>query len=137
MDIYDGDWIEAEGTRQGWPAEYLRKNRETTDAQRQGFSRAVKAGARLSYGTDSGVYPHGSNARQFAYMVRFGMTPMQAIQSATIVAAAALGKGDDVGSLSPGHFADMIAVGGDPLADITVLEHVEAVIKGGRPVPPR
>jgi imidazolonepropionase-like amidohydrolase len=137
MDIYDGDWIEAEGTRQGWPAEYLRKNRETTDAQRQGFAKAVKAGARLSYGTDSGVYPHGRNARQFTYMVRFGMTPMQAIQSATTVAAAALGKGGDVGSLSPGHFADMIAVRGDPLADVTALENVVAVIKGGKPVPPR
>ena len=137
MDIYDGDWIEAEGTRQAWPAEYLRKNRETTDAQRQGFAKAVKAGARLSYGTDSGVYPHGRNARQFAYMVRFGMTPMQAIQSATTVAAAALGKGGDVGSLAPGHFADMIAVRGDPLTDVSVLENVVAVIKGGKPVPPR
>ncbi len=131
MDIYDGDWIEVEGTRAGWPAEYLRKNRETTDEQRAGFAKAVKAGVKLSFGTDAGVYPHGLNARQFAYMVRYGMTPLQAIQSATVVAAALLGRSGDVGSLAPGHFADMVAVEGDPLADVRVLERVKGVIKGG------
>ena len=132
MDIYDGDWIEVEGTKAGWPAEYLRKNRETTDAQRQGFAKAVKAGAKLSYGTDAGVYPHGLNGRQFAYMVRHGMTPLQAIRSATVVAADLLGRSGDVGALTPGHFGDLIAVEGDPLADVRVLERVKAVIKGGR-----
>ncbi|WEK45010.1 MAG: amidohydrolase family protein [Candidatus Sphingomonas colombiensis] len=131
MDIFDGDWIDAEGTKNGWPAEYLRKNRETTEAQRQGFAKAVKLGVKLSFGTDAGVYPHGLNARQFAYMVRYGMTPMQAIQSATIVSAALLGKSADVGALSPGHYADMVAVAGDPLADVRALEKVAHVMKGG------
>ncbi|MCW6536864.1 metal-dependent hydrolase family protein [Sphingomonas lycopersici] len=134
MDIFDGDWIDAEGTKAGWPAEYLRKNRETTEAQRQGFAKAVKLGVKLSFGTDAGVYPHGLNARQFAYMVRYGMTPMQAIQSATVVSAALLGKSADVGALSPGHYADMIAVEGDPLTDIRALEHVVGVVKGGKEI---
>ena len=85
----------------------------------------------MTFGTDAGVYPHGDNAKQFKYMVRFGMTPMQAIQAATVNAAALLGWSRDVGALSPGHYADMVAVDGDPLRDITVLEHVTAVIKGG------
>ena len=80
MDIYNGDYIDDIGTKEGWPEEYLRKNRETTDVQRVGFMKAVKRGVKLAYGTDSGVYPHGQNAKQFAYMVRYGMTPMQAIQ---------------------------------------------------------
>lgn len=134
MDIYDGDWIDEAGRRDGWPAEYLRKNIETTEAQRQGFRKAVRAGVKLSYGTDAGVYPHGWNGRQFAYMVRYGMTPLQAIQSATTVAAALLRKGDEVGALSPGHYGDMIAVRGDPLADVSVLTRVEGVIQGGRVV---
>jgi imidazolonepropionase-like amidohydrolase len=131
MDIYDGDWIEEVGAREGWPADYLRKNRETTEAQREAFRKAVKAGVKLTFGTDAGVYAHGLNARQFKYMVRWGMTPMQAIQAATVNAAALLGWSKDVGALSPGHFADMVAVDGDPLKDISVLEHVSAVIKGG------
>jgi imidazolonepropionase-like amidohydrolase len=131
MDIYNGDYIEDIGTKEGWPAEYLRKNRETTDAQRVGFSKAVKAGVRLAFGTDSGVYPHGLNARQFRYMVKYGMTPMQALQSATINAATLMGKDSDVGSIAPARFADLIAVDGDVLADISVLENVRAVMKGG------
>ena len=83
-DIYNGDFIDDRGPRQGWSAEILRKNAETTAAQRDGFRKAVAAGVNIAFGTDSGVYPHGDNARQFAYMVRYGMTPMQAIQSATI-----------------------------------------------------
>lgn len=132
MDIYNGDWIEEVGTREKWPAEYLRKNRETTDAQREGFAKAVKLGVRLAYGTDSGVYPHGLNARQFAYMVRYGMSPMQAIRSATINAAELLDRRADLGSIEPGRFADMIAVSGDPLANIRVLENVTHVVKGGQ-----
>jgi imidazolonepropionase-like amidohydrolase len=131
MDIYDGDYIEEVGTKEGWPAGYLRKNRETTDAQRAAFRAAVKAGVKLSFGTDAGVYPHGLNARQFKYMVRYGMTPMQAIQSATTVSAALLGWSTDVGAIAPGHFADMVAVRADPLADISALEHVDHVMKGG------
>jgi imidazolonepropionase-like amidohydrolase len=134
MDIFDGDWIDEAGRRDGWPAEYLRKNLETTELQREGFRKAVKAGVKLSFGTDAGVYPHGLNGRQFAYMVRYGMTPMQAIQSATTVAADLLRESRNVGALSPGHYGDMIAVKGDPLADIGVLTRVEGVIKGGRVV---
>lgn len=131
MDVYNGDYIDEIGKRDGWPAEILRKNIETTDAQREGFRKAVKAGVKIAFGTDAGVYPHGLNARQFNYMVRFGMTPMQAIQAATTSAAALMGKSADVGALSPGHYGDLIAVSGDPLADISVLEHVDHVMKGG------
>lgn len=131
MDIYNGDYIDDVGTKEGWPEEYLRKNRETTDVQRAGFAKAVKMDVKLAYGTDSGVYPHGDNAKQFAYMVRYGMSPMQAIQSATIRAAELLGKADEVGSVAPGRFADLVAVEGDPLADIRVLETVAHVMMGG------
>ena len=135
MDIYNGDYIEEIGTRDGWPADTLRKNRETTDEQREGFRRAVKAGAKIVFATDAGVLPHGTNARQFAYMVRYGMTPMQAIQAATIEPARLMRWEGEVGAIAPGRFADMIAVEGDPLADIRVLENVKGVIKGGTPVP--
>lgn len=131
MDIYNGDWIDEVGTKQGWPAEYLRKNRETTDVQRQGFAAAVKAGAKLTFGTDAAVYPYGLGGRQFAYMVRYGMSPMQAIQAATTEAARALRKEGQVGSLRVGAWGDLVAVRADPLNDIRALEHVEAVIKGG------
>jgi imidazolonepropionase-like amidohydrolase len=131
MDVYNGDWIEEVGTKQGWPAEYLRKNRETTDIQRQGFAAAVKAGAKMTFGTDAAVYPYGLGGRQFAYMVRYGMTPMQAIRSATTEAARALGKEGEVGTLGAGAWGDLIAVRADPLTDIRALEHVEAVVKGG------
>jgi len=134
MDIYDGDYIDSVGSAEHWPEDYLRKNRDTTEAQREGFRRAVRAGVKLTFGTDAGVYPHGRNALQFAYMVRYGMTPLQAIQSATTVAAESLGWSRDVGALSPGHYADMVAVEGDALADVRVLEHVAAVMKGGVPV---
>jgi len=132
MDIYNGDWINDVGTKEGWPAEYLRKNVETTDIQRRGFAAAVKAGAKMTFGTDAGVYAYGLGARQFAYMVRYGMTPLQAIQSATSEAARALGKEGQVGTLAPGACGDLVAVRGDPLADIRTLEHVEGVIKEGR-----
>jgi len=102
MDIYNGDWINDVGVKQHWPAEYLRKNIETTDIQRRGFAAAVKAGAKMTFGTDAGVYLYGLGARQFAYMVRYGMTPMQAIQSATSEAAKALRLEGQVGSVAPG-----------------------------------
>jgi imidazolonepropionase-like amidohydrolase len=132
MDIYNGDWIEEVGTKQGWPAEYLRKNRETTDVQRRGFVAAVKAGAKMTFGTDAAVYPYGLGGRQFAYMVRYGMTPMQAIQSATTEAARALRMDGQVGTLAPGAYGDLIAAKQDPLSDVRALEHVDAVIKEGR-----
>lgn len=131
MDIYDGDYIEEVGTKEGWPAEYLRKNRETTNVQREGFAKAVRMGVKIGFGTDSGVFPHGLNARQFAYMVRHGMTPLQAIRSATLEAAELVMRDKDIGSLTPGHFGDLIAVKGNPLRDIRTLESVEGVIKGG------
>lgn len=130
MDIYNGDYIDDVGTKEGWPAEYLRKNRETTDAQRAAFRRAVALGLNIGYATDAGVYPHGFNARQFRYMVRYGMTPMQAIQSATGRAAIEMGR-EDVGAIVPGRFADMVAVKADPLADIAALKQVDHVMKGG------
>jgi imidazolonepropionase-like amidohydrolase len=131
MDIYNGDYIEEVGTREKWPADYLRKNRETTDKQREGFAKAVKLGVKLGYGTDSGVYPHGLNGRQFAYMVKYGMTPMQAIQSATIEPARLMNKTADIGVIAPGRFADFVAVEGDPTKDVRVLETIAGVIKGG------
>jgi imidazolonepropionase-like amidohydrolase len=130
-DIYNGDYIDTVGRAQGWSEEIMRKNMETTEAQREGFRKAVAAGVNIAYGTDSGVYPHGDNARQFAYMVRHGMTPMQAIQSATIQPARLLGRERELGSIAPGKFADLIAVAGDPIADIEVLRHVQSVIKNG------
>jgi imidazolonepropionase-like amidohydrolase len=132
MDIYNGDYIDGIGTKEGWPEEYLRKNRETTDVQRVGFTKAVERGVKLAYGTDSGVYPHGQNAKQFAYMVRYGMTPMQAIQSATIRAAELLGKEKMLGAIAAGRFADLVAVKANPLTNITALEHIALVMKDGK-----
>ena len=132
MDIYNGDYIDDIGTKEGWPEEYLRKNRETTDVQRVGFINALKRGVKLAYGTDSGVYPHGQNAKQFAYMVRYGMTPMQAIQSATIRAAELLGKEKMLGAIAAGRFADLVAVKENPLTNITALENIALVMKDGK-----
>jgi len=130
-DIYNGDYIATAGREQHWPEEFLRKNDETTEAQRAGFRKAVAAGVKIAYGTDSGVYPHGLNARQLPYMVRYGMTPMQAVQSATISAARLMRWEDRVGSIAPGKYADLIAVDGDALADLKKLEQVGFVMKGG------
>ena len=131
MDVYNGDWIDTVGREEKWPEEFLRKNVETTEAQRQGFTRAHAAGVDIVYGTDAAVYPHGLNARQFPIMVQRGMTPMEAIQAATSVAARHMGWADRIGSLQPGRFGDLIAVTGDPLADVTRLQDVAVVIKGG------
>ena len=130
-DIYNGDYIEEVATHDGWPEETLRKNRETTDTQREVFRLATKKGVKIAYGTDAGVYPNGLNARQFRNMVKYGLTPMQAIQSATLWAADLIGWPKQVGAISTGHWADMVAVSSDPLADITVLENVSHVMKGG------
>jgi imidazolonepropionase-like amidohydrolase len=131
MDIYNGDYIDTEGRKQGWPAEFLRKSLETTELQRQGFTRAHAAGVPLVFSTDAGVYPHGLNARQFPVMVERGMTPLEAIKSATSIAAEYMGWADRVGQISPGRFGDLIALKGDPLQDIGRLQDVSAVIKGG------
>ena len=130
MDIYNDDYILATGTKNGTEQESLDKERMIGLKQRQTFQRAVKAGVMMSFGTDAGVYPHGDNAKQFAKMVEWGMTPLQAIRAATSSAAQALGR-DDVGVIAPGRWGDMVAVRGDPLADVSVLEHPVAVVKGG------
>jgi len=131
MDVYNGTYIDTEGRRQQWPEEFLRKNIETTEVQRQGFTKAQAAGAPIVYGTDAAVYPHGLNGRQFTIMVERGMTPMQAIQSATSVAARYMGWSDRVGALAPGRYGDLIAVRCKPLEDIACLQQVDVVVKGG------
>jgi imidazolonepropionase-like amidohydrolase len=131
MDIYNDDYILAEFAKMGYPAKIIEKERMVGRLQRENFQRAAKAGAKMAYGTDAGVYPHGWNAKQFAHMVRWGLTPMAAIQSATSSAADLLGWKEKVGRVAPGLYADIIAVDADPLADITVLERVQFVMKGG------
>ncbi|MEC9415253.1 MAG: amidohydrolase family protein [Pseudomonadota bacterium] len=131
MDVYNGDYINAVGKEQGWPEEFLRKNIETVDAQRTVFSEALRIGVPIIYGTDAAVYPHGDNGKQFQIMVQHGMTPMQAIKSATSVSASYIGWTDKVGTVRPGLYGDLIAVRKSPLNDIRVLENVDVVIKGG------
>ena len=131
MDIFAGDWMMVAGKKRGWPEEFLRKTDETTLVQRKSFRRAHAAGVPLVFGTDAGIYPHGMNSQQFASMVEWGMTEMEAIKAATSVAAHYMGWDDRVGSIKPGYFADIVAVEGDPMTDITVLEHVDTVVKGG------
>ena len=130
-DIYNGDYIDSIGRRDGWTAEVLRKNTETTEAQRDGFRKAVAAGVRIAYGTDTGVYPFPMEAWQLAYMVKYGMTPMQAIQAATISAAQLLRWDDRVGSITAGKYADLVAVEGDAMADLKSFRNVGFVMKGG------
>lgn len=133
-DVWMGDWSIEQGEHEGWSPDMMRKLRETTDAQREGFAKAVEAGVRIAFGTDSGTYPHGMNANQFASMVTYGMTPMDAIRSATIDAAELLGWRDRVGALEPGLFADLVAVEGDVMNDVDLLTNVAFVMKGGRAV---
>jgi imidazolonepropionase-like amidohydrolase len=132
MDIYNDDYILATGTSNGTEQESLDKERMIGLKQRQTFQRAVKAGVKMIFGTDAGVYPHGDNGKQFAKMVQWGMTPLQAIQAATIRAGEALDREGDVGQIAPGLYGDMVAVRGDPLQDVRLLEHVDDVIKGGQ-----
>jgi imidazolonepropionase-like amidohydrolase len=137
MDIYNDDYIMAEGEKNGTFKESLEKERIIGLKQRQTFQAAVKAGVKMIFGTDAGVYPNGDNAKQFATMVKWGMTPMQAIQAATATAAEALGRTADVGAIAVGRYGDLIAVGGDPLEDVTVLQSVAFVMKGGEVVKSR
>jgi imidazolonepropionase-like amidohydrolase len=128
MDIYDEECIQA---AKDMPADFLQHDQELGAIQRRNFTKAVRAGVKMTFGTDAGVCPHGINARQFAFMVKYGMTPMQAIQAATVNAADLIGHSELFGSITAGKSADIVAVAGDPLGDIHVLEHVAFVMKEG------
>jgi imidazolonepropionase-like amidohydrolase len=134
MDIYDDDYILAEGEKNGVFKESLDKERVIGLKQRQTFQAAVKAGVKMVFGTDAGVYPNGFNARQFVTMVKWGMTPLQSIQAATANAAEALGRTSDVGAIAVGRYGDLIAVAGNPLEDVAKLQSVAFVMKGGEVV---
>ena len=131
MDIYNDDYILAEGAKNGVFAESLEKERMIGRRQRETFKAANAAGVRMTFGTDGGVYPNGDNAKQFATMVAWGMTPIQAIRAATATAAEALGRSSDVGAIAVGRYGDLIGVSGDPLTDVTKFQNVEFVMKGG------
>ncbi len=131
MDIFNTDYTQAEGAKNGVLEDNLRKDREIAQTQRDGFRQAVRAGVKMVFGSDAGVMPHGTAGGQFRYMVDYGMTPIQAIQAATTNAAQALGRTADVGAIAVGRYADIIAVTGDPLANVRLLEKVDTVIKGG------
>src|SRR3712207_2535657 len=130
MDIFNTDYTQAEGKKNGVLEDNLRKDREVAQIQRDNFRKAHRAGVRMVFGSDAGVMPHGTAAGQFKYMVEYGMTPMEAIQAATRNAAMALGRERDVGAIAVGRYGDIIAVDGDPLADVRALEDVDVVIKG-------
>ena len=132
MDIYDEECIQEEGRKGILPPDFLEHDREMGEKHRQNFRKAVQAGVKMAFGTDLGVCPYGTSPNQFAFMVKYGMTPMQAIQAATSSAADLLGHSDVIGSIKPGKYADMVAVSGDPLKDIRVLENVEFVMKEGK-----
>ena len=134
MDIYNDDYILAEGEKNGVFKESLDKERVIGLKQRQTFQAAVKAGVKMVYGTDAGVYPNGDNARQFVTMVSWGMTPLQAIQAATLNAADALGRAADVGVIAVGRYGDLVGVVGDPLVNVSLLQHLGFVMKGGEVV---
>jgi imidazolonepropionase-like amidohydrolase len=134
MDIYNDDYILGKAVEFGLPKENVEKEKMVGRLQRENFQKAVKGGAKMAFGTDAGVYPHGDNAKQFFYMVKFGLTPAQAIRAATSSAADLIGRSKDVGTLEPGKFADVIAVTGDPLQDVRALENVGFVMKGGEVV---
>ncbi len=131
MDIYDDDYILAEGAKNGMFKESLDKERMIGRKQREAFRAAQKAGVKMIFGTDGGVYPNGDNAKQFSTMVAWGMSPMQAVQAATVTAAEALGRSQDVGAIAVGRYGDLIAVAGDPLVDVGLLQSVSFVMKGG------
>ena len=133
MDIYDDDYILAEGEKNEYCSRNPWRRSESNSGlrQRETFRAAFRAGVKMVFGTDGGVYPNGDNARQFATMVTWGMTPMQAIQSATVTAAVALGQQKDVGAIEVGRYADLIAVAGDPTVDVSILQSVPFVMKGG------
>ncbi len=131
MDIFNTDYTQAEGAKNGVLEDNLRKDREVAQIQRDNFRKSLRAGVKMVFGSDAGVMPHGTVGRQFATMVEYGMTPIQAIRAATMSAAQALGRESDVGAIAVGRYADIIAVTGDPTANVRLLEKVDAVIKGG------
>src|SRR3989442_13909601 len=130
--LYNGCYMLGKAEELRIPKEYVDKERAIGQVQRQNWAKAIRAGVKAAFGTDAGVYPHGDNARQLAVYVKYGMPPAQAIRSATSVAADLLGRSQDVGTLQPGRYADLIAVRGDPLTDVRVLESVPFVMKGGK-----
>lgn len=131
MDIYNTEYTQSEGKKNGVLEDNLRKDREIAEIQREGFRKAHKAGVKMVYGTDSGVYPHGDNGKQFRWMVQYGMTPIQAIQAATYNSSLALAR-NDVGVIEAGRYADIVAVKGDPTLDVTLLEQINFVMKNGQ-----
>ena len=132
MDIYNDDYILGKAIEFGLEPENVEKERSLGQLQRNNFQKAFKAGVKMAFGTDAGVYPHGDNAKQFFYMVKYGMSPAQAIRAATSSAADLIGRSKEVGTIEAGKFADIIAVGGDPLKDVTALESVSFVMKDGK-----
>jgi imidazolonepropionase-like amidohydrolase len=132
MDVYDEECIQAGAKTGQTPADFLQHDADLGRIQRENFGKAVKAGVKMAFGTDLGVCPYGTSGKQFAFMVKYGMTPMQTIQAATTGAADLLGHSNEIGSIKPGKFADLIAVSGDPLKDISVLENIEFVMKDGK-----
>ena len=136
MDIKNTDYTQAEGKKNGVLEDNLRKDREVAQIQRDNFRKAYKAGVRMVFGSDAGVMPHGQVGQQFAVMVQYGMTPLDAIRAATLNAAQALGREADVGQIATGRYADMVAVDGDPLGNVQLLEKPAAVIKGGKRIEP-
>lgn len=132
MDIYDEECIQAGAQTGQTPADFLQHDADLGRIQRENFGKAVRAGVKMAFGTDAGVCPYGTSGKQFAFMVKYGMTAMQAIQAATSNAADLLGHASEVGSIKAGKYADLIAVSGDPLKDISLLENVEFVMKDGK-----
>ena len=132
MDIYDEECIQAGAKTGQTPADFLQHDADLGRIQRENFGKAVKAGVKMAFGTDAGVCPYGTSGKQFAFMVKYGMTAMQAIQAATSNAADLLGRSQEIGSIKIGKYADLIAVSGDPLRDISLLERVEFVMKDGK-----
>jgi imidazolonepropionase-like amidohydrolase len=130
-DIWWADWISEQGADGGWDAEQLRKNDETALAQRESFARAAKAGVKMAFGSDAGGFPHGLQTKQLQTMTEWGLTPMQAVQAATINSAHLIGWADRVGSIEPGKFADLVAVPGTDIDDLRAFEQVGFVMKGG------
>jgi len=131
MDIYNDDYLLGKAIEFGLPQENVDKEKMVGRAQRETFQKAVQAGVKMGFGTDAGVYPHGENAKQFVTMVKFGMTAPQAIRTATQNSADLIGRSKDVGTIEVGKYADIIAVSGDPLQDVSILQNVGFVMKGG------
>src|SRR5262249_23201994 len=132
MDLYPAECNREKGKQGTLPKDFLDKELALGESNKQKFRKAVQAGVKMAFGTDLGICPYGSSAKQFALMVKYGMAPMQAIQAATSNAADLLGHSSEIGSIKPGKHADLVAVSGDPLTNVSVLENVEFVMKEGK-----